>query len=103
VSAFYIPTQEFQFYGEASQLGIQYISIEHVQLRMRSEAEFLDVIGTKVLRVFLLAYGNLKSENSTETQRNCTFMKSASALIKKKTKFSSHIRKFRWDRVQSHK
>jgi hypothetical protein len=25
-----------------------------------------------------------------------------STLIKKKTKFSSYIRKFRWDRVQSH-
>jgi hypothetical protein len=24
------------------------------------------------------------------------------ALIKKKTKFSSYIRKFRWDRVQNH-
>ncbi len=69
-----------------------------------SEAKFLDVIGTKVLRVFLLitstngfyspllsksglkvvcnvniVYGNLKSEKSQDyaqkAQRNCTFMK----------------------------
>ncbi len=57
------------------------------------EAEFLDVIGTQVLPVFLLAfhshppppppipsivYGNLKPENSQDQaqkpQRNCTFM-----------------------------
>ncbi len=62
---------------------------------MAAEADFLEVIGTKVLRVFLLAihnhpqygfnvnivYGN-KSENSQDytqkPQRNCTFMNSAS-------------------------
>ncbi len=72
---------------------------------MSTEAEFLDVIGTKV---FLLAihshlykwillsplklvcyvnivYGNLKSENSQDyahkPQRNCTFMNSASGTV----------------------
>jgi hypothetical protein len=72
------------------------------------EAEFLDVIGTNVSRVFLLGihshlysrillphplklvcnvnieYRNLKSENSQDCaqrpQRNCTFMNSASVL-----------------------
>jgi len=69
-----------------------------------TETEFLDVIGTKVLWVFLLAipreqkwfenafvcnasivYGNLKSENSHDyakkPQRNCTFMNSASVSV----------------------
>ncbi len=69
------------------------------------EAEFLDVTGTKVLRVFLLAihshstngiysplvcnanivYGNLKSENSQDysqkPQLNYTFMNSASGYL----------------------
>jgi hypothetical protein len=31
-----------------------------------------------------------------------TFMNLINTLIKKKTKFPSYIRKFRWDRVQSH-
>jgi hypothetical protein len=74
---------------------------------MSTEAEFLDVIWTKVLKVFHLAihshgfysphplsksglklvcdvivvYGNLKSENSQgyapQPQRNCTFMNSS--------------------------
>ncbi len=69
----------------------------------KPQAEFLDIIGTKVLSVFLLAiyshlyleilsptsksglnilYGNLKSENSQDyaqkPQQSCTFMKSAS-------------------------
>jgi hypothetical protein len=72
---------------------------------MAPEAEFLDVIGTKVLRVFLLAnhnhpfipsksglkmvlnenivYGNLKYENTQEyaqkPQQTCTLMNLASA------------------------
>jgi hypothetical protein len=55
----------------------------------RTEAEFLDVIGTKVSGLKLvcngnIVYGNLKSENSqdcaqkTEQNQNCTFMNSAS-------------------------
>ncbi len=56
------------------------------------EAEFLDVIGTKVLSKSGLklvcnvkvVYGNHKSENfqdyTQKPQRNCTFMNSASAL-----------------------
>ncbi len=81
-----------------------------------TEAEFLDVIGTKVLRVSSLlstvtclqftngfyppprksgwklvcivniVYGNLKYENSQDhvekPQRNCTFMNSASGMLK---------------------
>jgi hypothetical protein len=52
-----------------------------------TEAEFWDVLGTKVLRVSSLLFtftttnGNLNSENSQDytqkTQRNCTFMNSA--------------------------
>jgi hypothetical protein len=63
-----------------------------------AEAEFLDAVETKFIGVFLLAihslvcnvnieYGNLKSEkfqdyDKKEPQRNCTFMNSASGLIK---------------------
>jgi hypothetical protein len=42
---------------------------------MCTEAEFLDVIRTKVLRVFLL---DIHSTSTKEPQRNCTFMNSAS-------------------------
>jgi hypothetical protein len=66
---------------------------------MRAEAEFLDVVRKKVIRVFFLAiyshslklvcnvkivYGNHKSENSQDsqkTQRNCTFMNLDSGYI----------------------
>jgi hypothetical protein len=47
-----------------------------------AEAEFLDVIGTKVLRGFLPCYS--QSPQLTETQkpqRNCTFMNFASVVI----------------------
>jgi hypothetical protein len=56
-----------------------------------TEAEFLDVIETKVLRAFLLAlhrtyiqmiYANLKSDNyqdcAQKPSQNCTLMNSAS-------------------------
>ncbi len=73
---------------------------------VQTEAEFLDVIGTKSRQSSLLAihshlylsksglklvckvnivYGNLKSENSQDyaqkPQRNCTFMNSASVQL----------------------
>jgi hypothetical protein len=73
------------------------IGIElYVQIGYSTEAEFLDVIGTKVLREFSslnksglklvcnvnIEYRNLKSENSQDytqkPQRNRTFMNSAS-------------------------
>ncbi len=38
----------------------------------------------------------------TETQKNSIMYNTLHALIKKKTKFSSDTRKFRWDQVQSH-
>ena len=53
----------------------------------RTDAEFLDVIGTKVSGLKLvcngnIVYGNLKSENSQDylqnSQRNCSFMNSTS-------------------------
>jgi hypothetical protein len=89
---------------------------------LQVEAEFLDVIRTKVLRVFLLAihshlyyitdftpppstiklvfnvHRNLKSENSQDyvqkPQRNCTFKNSASRLSTKQGHPRGHFSSF---------
>jgi hypothetical protein len=43
------------------------------------------------------------SKNNARVPNGGAFIvKKKSALIKKKTKFSTYIMKFRWDRVQSH-
>jgi hypothetical protein len=56
----------------------------HVHVLKRDpESEFLDDILTKVLRVFSL------------------LITVTSELIKNKIKFSSYIRKFRWERLES--
>jgi hypothetical protein len=41
--------------GTGGIIGSQHIVVLRLVLKMEPEAEFLDVIGTKVLRVFLLA------------------------------------------------
>jgi hypothetical protein len=57
--------------------------LQHIQ-----EAEFLDVIGTKVFKLVCnvnIVYGNFKSENSQDyvqkRQRYCAFMNSASGKL----------------------
>jgi hypothetical protein len=48
--------------------------------------------------VYLYHYLTARNEiNINSTPNKCT-----NTLIKKKTKFSSYMRKFRWDRVKSH-
>ncbi len=67
-----------------------------VLLKHLCEAIDLNYSGWRILMFFWVVTG-IDIECSEDSQ---TFFKAA--LIKKETKLSSYIRKFRWDRVQSH-
>ncbi len=62
-----------------------------------------EILGITVVYVkYLLCWKSLFLNFWTLSQQHVRKRKRKGALIIKKTTFSSHIRKFRWDRVQSH-
>ncbi len=66
-----------------------------------------ETISNFFVKYFFLQISQFESHHVLKIEgpyyTNCTYCTCCTTLIKKKTQFSSYIKKFRWDRVQSHR